>query len=127
MVGTNLSGTAHYEIAKDLSKEYGFEMRENITGLGQHSLVFASEYFEHITNPIEHLNEVVEEISPNQMLIANGFATRAPGHFLKYEHGQHCSIPAKEMKVMFARALRSHGYQKIKTKVWNQRPALWAR
>lgn len=126
VVGTNLPGTYQYEIVTKIGNEYGFTVQSESHGLGKDGLVFASEYFEHFENPIEHLEEVLTNTDPKFMVIVNAFNTRACGHFLEYSH-HGVKYPGKKISKMFSNKLRECGYQKVKTKIWNDRPAVWER
>ena len=125
VTGTNLDNTIQMDVAKHLSKEYNFNMVSDVNELsGQYDLIFASEYFEHIHEPIEHLDEIVGKLNPKAFLIANSFGTQAVGHFHTYlVNGS--LIDGKATSRIFNNQLRRYGYQKIKTKLWNNRPAYW--
>jgi SAM-dependent methyltransferase len=127
VIGTNISGTVQYQIAQQMSRQYGFSMvPEAADAAGDSDLVFASEYFEHIHAPITHLHEVVRSLRPRFMLIANAFGTTAIGHFDTYIVGN-TLVPGKNVQRLFNAELRRLGYCKIKTKLWNNRPSFWAR
>lgn len=87
-------------------------------------LIFASEYFEHIESPIQHLRDVLEAHSASYLYIANSFTGRAIGHFPEYENG---TIKNTEEYAEFDRELMRQGYRKIKTNIWNNRPSLYER
>lgn len=127
--GTNLENTLQMTVAKDLATDYGFQVSGDLTGIaGKTDLIFASEYFEHIDRPIEHLNEVIETLQPRFMLIANAFGPIAIGHFREYsvrEQDTFRLLEAKKCSKIFNETLRHHGYTKVKTKLWNNRPAYW--
>ena len=57
---TNLKKTKLWKFCKKQSKEHGFTLVDNVSEIKRDvDLVFASEYFEHILNPINHVNEVM--------------------------------------------------------------------
>ena len=87
-------------------------------------LIFASEYFEHFEKPIEHLSDVLRNIDPRYMLIANTFNGKAVGHFNSYVH-HNKKYDGKTISKMFNDTLRQHGYEKIETNCWNNRPNYW--
>ena len=129
--GTNLDGTLQMAVAKQMAIDYGFTMKSDPSELGEEvDLAFASEYFEHFDKPIDHLDFVVETINPKAMLIANAFGPRAIGHFDYYDVKANDVIgyeklTAKSTGKVFNKRMKHHGYVKIKTKMWNNRPAYW--
>jgi SAM-dependent methyltransferase len=123
VIGTNLETTTQFAMASELGKEYGFKICGDHIGR-QADLIFASEYFEHIREPIEHLESVLTECKPKRLLIANAFGTDAIGHFKEYRHNG-ISYAADKISRMFNAALRSREYQKMETRCWNGRPAYW--
>jgi SAM-dependent methyltransferase len=127
VIGTNISGSIQYRIASEMASTYGFRMvpgpRE---AAGETSLVFASEYFEHILDPIAHLKEVVASLRPRFMMIANAFGTVSIGHF--HEHVINGNrTPSDKVSRVFSSEMKRLGYAKLKTKLWNNRPSLWKR
>ena len=131
--GTNLDGTLQMAVAKTMAADYGFQMAgdpEDITD--SVDLIFASEYFEHFQQPIDHLDYVIETLNPKAFLIANAFGPRAIGHFENYsvkltEIFEHEEIKAKSTGKMFNQRMKYHGYSKVKTKLWNNRPSYWVK
>ena len=87
-------------------------------------LVFASEYFEHIENAIDHLIQILTICQPKYLIIANAFNATSLGHFNFYKHDNQL-VPKSKMNVLFASTMKEHGYEKMKTKFWNDRPAYW--
>lgn len=131
--GTNLDGTLQMSVAKTMANDYGFTMVGDPSHIkSKVDLAFASEYFEHFDRPLDHLDYIVETINPQSMLIANAFGPRAIGHFTKYwvkmnDIVGHELIDAKRTGKLFGDRMRHHGYVKVKTKLWNNRPAYWAK
>lgn len=129
--GTNLEGTLQMKVAKGMASDYNFTMKGDPSELCEDvDLAFASEYFEHFDKPLDHLDYVIETINPKAMLIANAFGPRAIGHFDNYliiqpESGQYQSVTAKEAGKLFNNRMKHHGYHKVKTKLWNNRPSYW--
>lgn len=127
IIGTNIPDSAQMKVCEMLAEAYKFEMTEDVHGIGEPvDLVYASEYFEHFPKPIEHLDEVASTATPKRWLIANTFTADSIGHFDEYEvegeqiHGSRMGRPWNE-------AMRRHGYEKIQTKIWNNRPTYYAR
>jgi len=126
VVGTNIEATWQYELARGYAKDYGFETLGSLESLSGVELFFASEYFEHFQRPLEHLREVVRTCRPKWFVIANGFNGRSIGHFDEYLDGIK-KIDSATMAKLFWTELRSLGYRKLKTKIWNSRPSVWIR
>jgi hypothetical protein len=125
VIGTNVPDSSQYKMAQILAKQYGFSMVSDVTEIqAQADLLFASEYFEHFENPIDHLLHIIKTIQPKRMLIANTFTNNAIGHFHTYQY-QGQAINGKAMSRLFNATLRSLGYKKVITKMWNNRPAYW--
>lgn len=124
VVGTNIAGTRQYIMAKLVGSMHGFNVVQSIKDVGRCDVVFASEYFEHIENALEHLSELIEICRPKAMIVANSFATFSIGHFISYRYGSDL-VPATKMGLRFNKLLRDHGYISVKTRFWNNRPAYW--
>ena len=124
VTGTNLSGTPQFTMAsvKGLAKD--FTIQEE---LKRADLIFASEYFEHIESPLEHLREVLETCQPKYLLIANAFGAKAIGHFNAYTCQAGSKLKPSEVSKLFNKLLRYEGYVKVETACWNNRPAYWKR
>jgi SAM-dependent methyltransferase len=131
--GTNLDGTLQMDVAKTMATDYGFSMHGDPNAIkGPTDLVFASEYFEHMDRPIDHLDEVIDILQPGALLIANAFGPTAIGHFREYSVCRfpaigHEMISAKETGRIFNERMKAHGYTKVKTRLWNNRPAYWVK
>ncbi len=123
-VGTNLENTFQFDLASKIGNDFGFEVRSESNDIGRVDVVCALEYFEHIQNPIDHLNVVVESNRPRLMVINNSFDTRSIGHFKKYSVDNE-SVGSSKMSRKFNSALRKMGYTMLKTGFWNNRPSLW--
>lgn len=125
--GTNLPDTIQTRVAVKLGARYDFEVHAEPAAVpGTGGLVFASEYFEHFPAPVDHLHEVLDALDPDRLLVANTFTAPAIGHFPTYLID---GAPAdgKATNRAFNEALEARGYRKVPTKMWNQRPTLWAR
>lgn len=130
--GTNLDGTLQMSVAKQMAIDYGFTMKGDPSELGEEvDLAFASEYFEHFDKPIDHLDFVIEMLNPKAMLIANAFGPKAIGHFDYYDVKTNDIVyerlTAKATGKVFNDRMKHHGYVKVKTKMWNNRPAYWVK
>jgi SAM-dependent methyltransferase len=124
IVGTNVENTSQYEFCTAMGRSYNFEMVSDIADIGQADLVFASEYFEHILNPITHLKEVIATLSPKFLYVANSFNTRSAGHF-NYYATENDWLRADKVQAIFNKTLKNHGYKQLDIKAWNNKPALW--
>ncbi len=124
VVGTNLENTKQMRICRYFANVYGFNVVSDYNALKTSDFVLASEYFEHIEAPIEHLNEVLNKIKPKYFIVANAFGTISVGHFYNYKiEGQ--LIEGKKVQKIFDRTMRERGYIKLKTGFWNNRPTIW--
>lgn len=120
VVGTNIKNTIQFEISSKIGESVGFK----VVPLLPHKhidLIFASEYFEHIYKPIEHLEQLLAQCTPNHLIFANAFNTISIGHFREYLHLSKM-YPAKNMQKMFLKTLKIYGYNKVHTGFWNSRP-----
>lgn len=127
VVGTNMPGSSQYRIAQQLANRDGFTMASDI-GSAPYSpdVIWATEYFEHFEQPLQHADEIIETARPKSLLIANTFGGDATGHFNDYIIAGK-KVPCKSVARMFNENLRRHGYKKIDTTMWNARPTLWVR
>jgi SAM-dependent methyltransferase len=125
VIGTNLPDTLQTKIAKGLGRAYGFQVVDGTAAIrGATSLVFASEYFEHFEAPIDHLREVLRDLRPKRLIIANTFNAKSTGHFDRYSvDGSFVDGPTTSR--LFGRELRASGYQRLEANLWNNRPAVW--
>jgi SAM-dependent methyltransferase len=122
--GTNLEGTRQAKIAKVVGGQVGVEIVADVAEVGPVDLVFASEYFEHFPAPLDHLEYVLGQVSPRALLVANSFTARSIGHFEWYMVNGSEVTGAGASKLFNAR-LKAGGYSKVKTRMWNNRPAYW--
>jgi SAM-dependent methyltransferase len=121
--GTNIKGSSQYMMAEECGKKYNFSVIDSYQNM-KVDLVFASEYFEHFEKPLEHLDSILNTLSPKYLLIANTFNGKAIGHFDFYKHNNY-SYDGKKISKMFNDFLRDNGYKKQDTNCWNNRPSYW--
>jgi len=123
VTGTNLD-SVQARIARRLAERYGFRVEPTLATIGHADVVFASEFFEHIEQPITYLASVLDTLTPRVLLVANTFGQRAIGHFDSYlVEGERLDGAATSRR--FGQILRSRGYERVETKFWNNRPAYW--
>lgn len=127
VIGTNIKPSTQFTIAEHIAHAYNFTMTDDINTISDSvDLVFASEYFEHHPEPVEHLDHIINTLNPHRLLIANAFTAQAIGHFNHYTiNGK--TTPNKQTGRIFNTRLREHGYTQTDTTLWNHRPALWTR
>jgi len=123
VIGTNLSGTPQYKMCFELSRQYNFTVSSSYDHI-KADVVFASEYFEHILDPIAHLTDIIKKCNPQHFLIASTFNSPSIGHFKNYLYKGKLYTGSR-MSRMFNDALRFYGYEKMKTTCWNNRPTYW--
>jgi SAM-dependent methyltransferase len=124
VIGTNIEGSKQSRFVQALAEVYDFQLHYDLSKIDHADLIFASEYFEHFLDPIAHLREVIEKLSPKFILIANSFGVRAPGHFINYiDNGK--EISGDKISRLFNQELERLGYDKMKVRIWNNRPAYY--
>jgi SAM-dependent methyltransferase len=128
--GTQVAGTTQFKIAKLVEQESrsNFDIVGHTTEIKHRvNLVFASEYFEHFFEPVEHLKECLTALNlPETLIIANTFSAPSSGHFPLYKIGGKL-IKNKQTSRHFHKALKDFGYESVKTDAWNNRPRIWKR
>lgn len=117
--GTNIKDSSQYKFAVDLGIKRKFEVVDSFDNI-KADLIFASEYFEHFSNPIEHLKDVIIKCNPKYMVVANSFGAKAIGHFMSYGN-----ISSSKMENIFSENMIHNGYTKTETSCWNDRPKYW--
>jgi 2-polyprenyl-3-methyl-5-hydroxy-6-metoxy-1,4-benzoquinol methylase len=122
---TNLRNTDQWTFCEKMAQKYDFTMVEDISNVPDKvDLIFASEYFEHILNPVEHVLDIISKNEPKYFVIANAFNTWSIGHFETYKHDGK-DIDQSRISKMFNATLKNNGYKKIKTGIFNDRPTFW--
>jgi 2-polyprenyl-3-methyl-5-hydroxy-6-metoxy-1,4-benzoquinol methylase len=125
VIGTNIIASDQWRVASFLSNEYDFGLVESAADIATNvDVAFASEYFEHFEDPIDHLNEIFKAIKPKRMIIANAFTAKAIGHFDVYKRNN-VKIKSTSMGSFFSRAMKDLGYSQLNTGLWNNRPQTW--
>lgn len=120
--GTNVKGY-QWDIATELGHKNGFKIIESVNELDNIDIIFASEYFEHFENPIEHLNSILQK-KPKVLFIANAFGSQSFGHFNEYKYNGN-TYSNKNIGKIFNNHLKINGYIQVKCGFWNNRPTVW--
>ncbi len=129
VIGTQIAGSFQYAVAQEVGTARGFALQPALTR--QADLIFASEYFEHFQQPIEHLLEVLVTAKPKVLVIANSFGARSIGHFDMYQERpdqkEHRLVETPNTLIgrHFNETLRNMGYSQVFTRFWNNRPTVW--
>jgi len=123
--GTNIINTKQYQFCEEMSKRYNFKLINDILHIN-HTIdfVFASEYFEHIESPIDHLKDIITRLQPRYFYIANSFNVTSIGHFRYYRYN-YDKISCYDISNKFNSILGSYRYKKIRTNLHFDRPTLW--
>jgi len=126
IIGTNLADTIQMKLLRQIAEQYNFKVVSQISKIQKTKIdiIFASEYFEHIYDALDHLEQILSRFSPRVMIIANTFSAKSIGHFPEYKV-KNSTLPGKQVSRLFNNILRSNGYEKIKTTLWNNRPTYW--
>lgn len=124
--GINLKGTKQWKFCEQRAQQNNFSMVENIDDISDPiDFIFASEYFEHILDPVTHIRDIVSKHSPKYFVIANAFNTHSIGHFNTYQVEGVGPVDQSKISRMFLRELKQLGYSKVKTSLFNGRPAVY--
>lgn len=128
VIGTNIGGTDQFKLAETIGAKFDFDMLDSdyAYGIGEVDIMFASEYFEHIVEPISHVMRLITAHNPRFIITANAFNGDSIGHFDEYLVDK-VVVPCKQMGRKFNKAVRDRGYRKVDTKIWNNRPYIWER
>ena len=131
--GTNLKDTKQWKFCQRIAKQYDFTLVDNLNRIKERAdIVFASEYFEHIQRPIDHLAEIMDCMSPKYFIIANAFNTRSIGHFKVYQQltgdqGRVVNVSELNISRLQNKHLKDNGYEAVKTTLFNQKPKFWSK
>ena len=127
IVGTNLKGSLQYSIDEDVLENIPdcYMVDESQTlALPKVDVVFASEFFEHLPEPVELLRGLVSTYSPKYFVFANTFTRMSIGHFQTY-YDRGVPYTGINISRYFNHYLRNHGYVKIDTGFFNSRPQIF--
>lgn len=126
VIGTNVPGP-QFDAAVARGRREGFEVTP---GLDRRSgivdLVFASEYLEHFVMPVDHLASLISVAQPRYLVLASAFGSPAIGHFPTYDVGGRM-LAGRAVGRAVGSLLRKHGYERVETGFWNNRPTVWRR
>lgn len=120
---TEWPGSLQRRIAEAVSS-HRFRLVDDTAAVAQADLIFASEYFEHFQRPVDELRAVLE-LGPRELIIANTFGPDSIGHFDRYEVDG-TELDPRSASRSFDEELRSHGFSKRETPLWNSRPTIWS-
>ena len=123
----NLKDTKQWKFCEIMAQRIGFNLIESINDIPEQvDILWASEYFEHIYNPIQHVDDIINTLKPKHMIIAKPVNTWGMGHFTKYDvYGT--TVNQDKISKIFNQHLESKEYQKIKCGIWNNKPIVWKR
>lgn len=126
--GTNIKDTLQYDINKFVINKYGTEkchiIDSNFGTNEKIDLIFASEFFEHIINPIELLKDILNFYKPRYFIFANSFKPKNIGHFNNYLNNGELIDP-KKTSYLFSKMLKDNGYKRVDTHFYNDRPCVY--
>ena len=126
--GTNIPNTKQYKFCELMAKRYNFSVKPSLASLPKIDFLFASEYYEHIYDALDETEATIRKLSPRFLFIANSFNTISFGHFKEYKgYKTERTLNQKFLSKNFNKLLKHLGYKKIKTKLWNNKPALWTK
>ena len=130
---TNIKDSAQWKFCKLLFQNHNrIGIADNIKKVGEHikknertiDMVFASEYFEHFANPIDHATIVINSVKPKFIAMANAFGADAIGHFDTYPVGDK-KVEGRLFGRYFNDHIRSMGYETLETGFFNNRPYIF--
>ena len=128
IVGTNVKDSTQYLVDKVATENFDDRItiidEADTLNLDNIDLVFASEFFEHLDNPIDLLIDLINTYNPKYFIIANTFTQPAIGHFKIYYFNNNIYF-GRAISKLFNSILRENGYKKINTSFWNNRPTVW--
>ena len=128
VLGYNLADSPQSGFCERMSQRYGFELVHSIEAIPVVDFLFASEYYEHIYTALDEINHIARQQRPRFLYLASSFNTRAPGHFTEYKSLGHPEpIDQSQISRTFNRLLEDLGYERIRTRNWNNKPTLWRR
>lgn len=123
--GTNLKDTDQWKFCTRTNDDE-YTLIDDYSSIGSIDMVFASEYFEHIDNCLEHLEDMVSKLDPKIFVVANSFNTRGIGHLYLYNN-YGIKYPQEKMSKMFTQKMKELGYEKAKVGFWNNTPTVFVK
>ena len=125
---TNLKGTKQWAFCEEISKDFDLNLIESVGTIKDPiDVVFASEYFEHIINPVDDVHRMIfrlDQPPPKWLIISNSFNTYGTGHFKSYRVGSKL-VDQSHMSRLFNKYLRNCGYTQVPSKIFNNTPTIW--
>ena len=126
VTATNLKNTKQWPVCVEMQRYAKFDLKENADSYeGTADVIFASEYFEHFPQPLEHADWVLNKFKPKVLICANTFNSDSIGHFDSYEI-QGKNYTGSMMNRIWGRYMKSKGY-KQPFRYYNNRPQVWMR
>ena len=113
--GTNVEGSLQWE----MNQAQGIRLHPDYI---KTDLIFASEYFEHFSDPNEELKRMLDISQPKHIVFANTFTGDSSGHFKEY-NGE----GRRKAQLSFNKILKANGYNKFPTWFWNGKPSVWSK
>jgi SAM-dependent methyltransferase len=127
--GTNVKGTISYKMCEIVTSKIDrcviIDEAHNDSLPQKPDIVFASEFFEHLTNPINLLNTIICKYKPKYFIFANTFTQMSIGHFNTYYDIKGNAFAGKNISKEFNNSLRKNGYKKVDTGFFNSRPQIF--
>ena len=123
--GTYFSESWQSRFAETVAEDCGFTLNNDLSSINSVDFVFASEYFEHFEQPVAHLCEEIFPLNFKLMLVANAFNADSCGHFNRGYVVNLQPVTSRAIGRKFNEHMRMHGYERIETGWWNDRPAVW--
>jgi 2-polyprenyl-3-methyl-5-hydroxy-6-metoxy-1,4-benzoquinol methylase len=124
----NLKDTKQWKFCEVMAKRHHFKLIDDFSNIGQIDIVFASEFFEHILDPIEYVDNVLTKLKPKYLIIANSFNTWSIGHYEKYSLKSFFGdiiVPQDRMSKLFNDHMRNENYIDLDCEMWNNKPKIW--
>jgi len=125
--GTNLSNTLQFKLNKEVTSNISNceIIDESMNGILEPypDLVFASEFFEHLTEPLKLLRTIILK-NPKYIIFANTFTKMSLGHFLKYYDNNNI-YTGKTISRLFHQILKQSHYVRLNTGFFNNRPYIY--
>jgi hypothetical protein len=127
--GTNVQGTISFAIDEFVTSNIDncvmLDESHNASLPKSPDIVFASEFFEHLTDPINLLVQLIDAYKPKYFIFANTFTQMSIGHFNTYVDFYGEEHSGKSISREFNNTLRKNGYVKVNTGFFNNRPQIF--